>query len=323
LKLAFYSQLPDETDTLDAIAVKAQTVAFGDSRSKEHEVIVQTGLHALTGNTGAFETSLTLQAISEAGEDYATAGLLIHRLGDSFAHRELAGGLFGETGPSPSYANTYKYDGWGHLHDGHTPDVIQRDPKKYQEYVRTLTQALSAYSNGLTPEQLQARQDEIVNELSAVANIETEVEHIVPIWGNAVGVGSRPKAWQEYVHKRSDEELDALSITKLHEMIGGMQKLTTEQLKYLPEVQGKDMIPLLNPFSNVSPDQAVNTFLEKIDDKNDDSPAITNVEEMRATVKSVMAWYVKKRENIREQRVKENNRNSGSTRVYVPTGMEN
>ncbi len=150
-KLAFYSQLPDEVDRLDAIGVQSDSLAqrfsnwvgrntridegitatepvYSTSATRQRDE-VQRGLHALTAGNGAEETLQTLAAIESAGSDYAATGVLIHRLGDTFAHRTTTG-------------DTYK-TGLGHGAKGHTPDVIQRRPDLYLDYAEKLATTLA------------------------------------------------------------------------------------------------------------------------------------------------------------------------------------
>ena len=148
-KLALFSQLPDEVGTYDAVnaAVGAavrhmQSTAGANTADQMVEVPqpelglvpVQRGMHALSGLPGDKETAITVRAIRKSS-DLATLGVLIHRLGDTFAHR----GLIEED-------TTYVH-GVGHGYAGTTPDQIMKRPVLYAEYVRTLANTLSLKKN--------------------------------------------------------------------------------------------------------------------------------------------------------------------------------
>lgn len=164
--LALYSQLPDEVGRWDAIAQKVQkelrvlsfslimSGSYGYNPLMEQQmedidaaqdnvVAVQQGLHALTGTRGADETEITAEVLLNA-EDLETAGVAIHRLGDTFAHRDVDDtGLLYETG-------------FGHFRDFHEPDEIHRRPELFKSYVTKLAETLAARKgNPVTEEQSQ------------------------------------------------------------------------------------------------------------------------------------------------------------------------
>lgn len=60
------------------------------------------------------------------------SGLIIHALGDSFAHTR------GEHGQGEAYGELY-----GHLLDGHEPDYVAMRPAVYQAYIEHLYEALA------------------------------------------------------------------------------------------------------------------------------------------------------------------------------------
>lgn len=90
-KLAYYAQLPDEVDQLDATNVQIDRLGSpGNLGHIQHRDLVQQAFHSLTGaKHGQNETNITIDVIKEAKDDLAITGLLLHRLGDTFAHREL------------------------------------------------------------------------------------------------------------------------------------------------------------------------------------------------------------------------------------------
>ena len=168
--LALYSQLPDEVGTFDAIHQPIRDVTsfpeqFADtftsiwageppSPSRFYDTDrVQKQFHALTGRSSAVETRETSQLIQSA-DDLKVAGLAIHRLGDTFAHRRI------------EYPALMYETGEGHLFDGTRPDQVTVRPSLYKEYVRVLAKSLAArQGHAATDKQIDA----IANELYGVA----------------------------------------------------------------------------------------------------------------------------------------------------------
>ncbi len=156
-KLAYFTQLPDEVARLDAIAAQGNyLLALGGAAQadadlarmgresniageiRQERTTIQQTFHSLTGNRNADEeTRATITAIRGAGSDLATTGLLLHRLADTFAHREI-------DNDKAVYAT-----GFGHAGDGVSPDKVLRRPDIYLDYVRTLYSVL-AEKNGRT-----------------------------------------------------------------------------------------------------------------------------------------------------------------------------
>lgn len=147
MTLALYSQLPDEIGTYDAIHQPIRGVtslpgqiwdAFGSGLAGEapspqryyNTERVQTAFHALTGGLSAEETALSASSVINS-PTLKSAGLAIHRLGDTFAHRVIGN-------------EKYLYStGAGHLSDGHDPDMISTRPELYGDYVQKLTETLA------------------------------------------------------------------------------------------------------------------------------------------------------------------------------------
>lgn len=177
LTLALYSQLPDEIGKFDAIHQPVEGTmlrlgALGQRLPQAFSVVqlptppepaqrfyntsrVQTEFHAITGGLSVPETLFSAQTVINA-PDLATAGLAIHRLGDTFAHRVMGD-------ESHLYA-----PGAGHLGDGHDPDMISTRPKLYGDYVETLARTLAA------------RQGKVLS-AEAVANIRAKLDAIVDV----------------------------------------------------------------------------------------------------------------------------------------------
>ena len=73
-------------------------------------------------------------ADSSAPDYYWQTGLMLHALGDSFAHTRADGSAYGEL--------------YGHAFDGHTPDIIGERPALYLTYVETMFDALGGNNRG-------------------------------------------------------------------------------------------------------------------------------------------------------------------------------
>ena len=138
-QLAFYAQSPDEIarsdakdNLLDSVTESAKNIFRRSkvSEAKRHMYLNHPSIHALSGTNSHDETDRAVQAFL-AAPSAAAAGIQLHRLGDSFAHRRIGNEL-----------SLYKA-GLGHGGDGTSPDIIQRRPALYLDYVRTLADALA------------------------------------------------------------------------------------------------------------------------------------------------------------------------------------
>lgn len=145
-KFAYYSQYPDQTAKLDAIR---QGLAFGGDllrmptaqpnmnwliENSGKRLDIQRLVHALTGD-GISEVLKYRKCLVRMMRDGKMAlwekGILAHALGDTFAH------LYGEVGQEKAHMAP-----WGHLGDGHTPDIPANNPSRFLGYLKTLNQAL-------------------------------------------------------------------------------------------------------------------------------------------------------------------------------------
>ncbi len=169
--LAMFSQLPDEVGRYDAInqvvnrslismslgsggpyAMPSQVTLDAYTTAQKQLVDVQQGLHALTGTHGPTETRITRGVVRDYIQqgELEAAGIAIHRLGDTFAHRRITKEK-GKVVDGDVQVNTYD-TGLGHGGDGHDPDQIHRRPELYRNYVQTLAETIS--KTPLTQEQL-------------------------------------------------------------------------------------------------------------------------------------------------------------------------
>lgn len=162
-KLAFYTQLPDQVEELDAVAVtKKGGITFAVSTLAPFTIltsanpniyeasrkrlrwayIIQTGLHALSGDVAKDEQKLTTDLIAAASttQPIEYVAFLIHRLGDTYAHTSL------KEDKNPN-AKLYRFP-YGHAGpdlDVNSPDDIHNRFFKYREYAKALFKILSVY----------------------------------------------------------------------------------------------------------------------------------------------------------------------------------
>ncbi len=157
MTLAFFSQLPDEVDEFDAIELKKGNYLNSELGNKMDTL--QPFLHSLvTSGLSETETNITSKAIIRAKNDFKAMGFLIHRLGDTFSHRQLGN-------------EKYLYEtGYGHGRDGTEPDVLQKRPELYKSYVTELARTL-AEVKGLSPEEYEKALVDIIQKTSRISNI--------------------------------------------------------------------------------------------------------------------------------------------------------
>jgi len=236
-QLAIYSQLPDEAASLDAVVMQTRAV-FGDEHAQKNRDAIQIGLHTLSGANAKFETNRTLNAIARAGDDLTTTGLLIHRLGDTFAHRRTS-----EYGGESDPAKVRMFDtGVGHGVPWFAPDVIQRRPELYLEYAQTLTDALGK-KRGLTAQQLAKLQESVREELRDDAysegalppggfatrdeDLRLKARSVIAVSSEVnkvgirrIGTGREPKGFVENEYRPENFESDSGSLAGLEEKTG-------------------------------------------------------------------------------------------------------
>jgi len=274
-KFAFYSQLLDEVDGLDAIGVKAVSTwvdlaaatplpivgplfsALQPSVNAHASQVAKVN-HSLTGRSGAVELQMTINALQLAGADIGTGGILTHRFADTDAHRVLPG-----DGREPAAdAKTYNLGGFGHLLHFHTPDVIQTSPHNYLGNVRALSLWMSA-QEGHTPAKANALADEIVAELRPMAHMPTSEDRYEYSWiADKLSVDffglHRGGAIVTNNHVLTEEKLDERSIAMISELI---KTQNGYDLKYKPEDHGSELWQLALPFfGNVSLEEAIAQF---------------------------------------------------------------
>jgi hypothetical protein len=181
-QMAFYAQMPDQVDELDAtergIDFFNQGEAMGMAggfnpvgmNQQVLDLNVQMGLHSLTGRDSAEETELRRARLAAADFGSFEFGLAIHPYGDSFAHRMV-------DKPSKMYMAPL-----GHAvekingRDPHCPDYIQQRPALYREYAQGLYDIVCAKTpyirdRLLTRDELGPRLAEVSGQAGDIAQV--------------------------------------------------------------------------------------------------------------------------------------------------------
>jgi len=148
-RLAFFAQMPDEVDELDAVSAGRSYVnwrktkndvfpgtdaAKGVQKEIDRCLNVQRGLHCLTGADSWTETVTRRNIIEQCGDDRFVFGLALHALGDSYAHRQLDNERVMYVAPA-GHGAEWRPFGKGRHFD---PDMIRKRPALYREYATLL-----------------------------------------------------------------------------------------------------------------------------------------------------------------------------------------
>ncbi len=177
-EFAFYAQLPDQLDKLDAadlekkyftkVALESHNTRLdkGDRVTPEEikykkkkleelntenywRVLIERTLHALTGKNAKVEQNKTVEVLRKTYSEnfsYAKFGFLLHRLGDTFAHTRLNDKIDhyhfepvdSEISKLLYKANFGTFSEHGHAHDGTHPDHPWQREKLFMNYLDTL-----------------------------------------------------------------------------------------------------------------------------------------------------------------------------------------
>lgn len=131
-RLAFFNQAADDLAMRYAAPQVSVWASFGAWGYRHRINAVLHSLHG-GGPAAVAQRRLDLASMiearnrSEAQASWQT-GFLVHALGDSYAHTNPVGQAYGET--------------YGHLFDGHAPDLVGNRPELYLDYVDALFAAL-------------------------------------------------------------------------------------------------------------------------------------------------------------------------------------
>jgi len=138
LSFRYWSQYSDQDKAYDA------SKNFANFQWDIGEV-----LHSLSGGDPV-QLRKYLECLLKSGQfrDPDEMGMLIHALGDAYAHTYVDSiptlGSPKQLRPNPNYMHERLYPpGFGHFFSGHLPDYIGNNPKKYGDYVDQLYDILS------------------------------------------------------------------------------------------------------------------------------------------------------------------------------------
>ena len=126
--LAFYAQMPDQVDELDATSAGVDIMFSVRDAPVLRDVQIQMGLHALTGGDAEQETAGRARRLKGATLGSFEFGLALHAYGDSYAHRQIGH-------PSrmyePGFGHAVEYV---HFRDAHSPDFTNRRCLLFKRY---------------------------------------------------------------------------------------------------------------------------------------------------------------------------------------------
>ena len=137
-QLAFFAQMPDQVDELDATSAGKDLILRGiggddfptaqDIAASLGDVQVQKGLHALTGGDAEMETTGRAKRLRSATLGSFEFGLALHAYGDSYAHRRI-------DHPAKMYSAALGHAvEYLHFNDAHSPDFCNRRSLLFKRY---------------------------------------------------------------------------------------------------------------------------------------------------------------------------------------------
>jgi hypothetical protein len=152
---AVLSQMPDEIGWMDAANLQKRQCLFRSERNlngvkqgipPNWRYQVQYGLHSLPGQSlnantrsSAYQRQHTKQALAREDAASLEFGLLLHRLGDTFAHSKINGEstMYTVSGADELCA-TNPLTSIGHGHRNHDPDYAFLRPALFYSYIQNL-----------------------------------------------------------------------------------------------------------------------------------------------------------------------------------------
>lgn len=209
---AFYAQMPDQVDELDATEAgedyvktyveklftpKAASATFNREISKlETDKIVQRGLHALTGRIGKDETDLRQAILKRLNPGTFEFSLALHPFGDSFAHRTA------DTDNclmyNPPFGHAVEI---AHFKDPHSPDNLHLHRQLYVRYGLKMFDVLANSLTGKVTKEKKAKLEEQLEEVAKEVDDERQISKIIAITRSDSGY--RPEKekllpWEKY-----------------------------------------------------------------------------------------------------------------------------
>lgn len=126
--LAFYAQMPDQVDELDATSAGVDMMVSVRDAPVLRDIQIQMGLHALTGGDAEQETTGRASRLKSAPLGSFEFGLALHAYGDSYAHRQIShpARMY-----DPGFGHAIEYI---HFRDAHSPDFTNRRSLLFKRY---------------------------------------------------------------------------------------------------------------------------------------------------------------------------------------------
>jgi hypothetical protein len=186
---AFFAEMPDHVDELDAKAVGKDLVlkrpAFKQQRT---DLEIQWGLHALTGANAREETIKRRRILEEDLQmGFALPGvpfaLALHAFGDSFAHRK----------EDNDTCNMYSAP-FGHLIPGTSADSIHKRSQLYLNYALQMFDILCAQSGTLSKTDREQRRKDLEKRLCEEVIVEEEEEDQIDAILDICGAKTKQKS---------------------------------------------------------------------------------------------------------------------------------
>ena len=174
--LGFFAQVTDEADELDAIELTKNWWFCCEENNRLAKRRLP-ALHALMddpqsniwspylngeGALAEIEVNRTVRAIVSIKDNKKAVGVLLHRLGDLFSHRQIN-----------DLSRLYPIN-LGHGGDGTDPDVIQGARSNlYDEYVQTMISVLALVKGNVSKEDFKVISRNILAKTDRIKNIPT------------------------------------------------------------------------------------------------------------------------------------------------------
>jgi hypothetical protein len=195
---AFYAQMPDQVEELDATEAgenyvktyaeklftpsAARATIKSEVAKLETDKIVQRGLHALTGRVGKDETDLRQTVLKRLRPGTFEFALAIHPFGDSFAHRTADSDTCLMYNPPFGHAVEL-----AHFKNPHSPDNLHLHQQLYVRYGLTLFDLLSSCPTGPLTKGKREKLREQLTEVAKGADDEQQISKIISITSSHFG----------------------------------------------------------------------------------------------------------------------------------------
>jgi hypothetical protein len=165
---AVLAQMPDEVGWLDAanlhikqVRSHTETNMTGQNSPVPNDwrYMVEYALHSLPGNhlssatqSSAYQRTHTTKQLLSEDPTTLKFGLLLHRIGDTYAHSRMNGGesmMYTVTPNANGIGNWKFWNDYGHGHHVHDPDYPFLRPELFMSYLQNLYEIL--YAKAVAP----------------------------------------------------------------------------------------------------------------------------------------------------------------------------